>query len=155
LGTALPGVINNSYTDVFALNAEWAMSSGLALFGRFGYGSTNVNTYPGSSVSFSNLSSNIWRVGFTLMDLMGEGKTLGVAYGGALRVNSGSVTGLTPGVTTSLVPSGREGELEAYYRIPLNDRMSITPDVQWIFNPVNSANSSTLTVFTLRTVFNF
>ncbi|AGY59832.1 iron uptake porin [Gloeobacter kilaueensis] len=156
LGTALPGIISNSYTDVFAANVEWAIVPQFALFGRYGYGTTNVHTLAGSPVSFSNINSDIYRVGFTLPDLFGIGNAFGFAYGAALRVNSGSVVGLTaPGVTTSLVPTGREGEIEIFYRIRLSDRLTITPDVQWILQPVNSVNSNGLAVYTLRTVFNF
>ncbi len=156
LGTAVPGVINNSTTDVFAANFEWTMLPQFALFGRYSYGTTNVKTVPGAAQTFSSINSDFYQIGFTVMDLFGAGNAFGFGYSGALRANSGSVVGLTaPGATTSLVPSGRESDIEIFYRYRLSDRLSITPDVQWISQPVNSVNSNGITVFTLRTVFNF
>ncbi|WP_256997584.1 carbohydrate porin [Gloeobacter morelensis] len=58
-------------------------------------------------------------------------------------------------MTTSLVPSGTEGNIEIFYRLRLNDRVSLTPDLQSIVQPVHSRNSNGLAVGTLRAVFEF
>ncbi|UFP93670.1 carbohydrate porin [Gloeobacter morelensis MG652769] len=54
-----------------------------------------------------------------------------------------------------MVPSGTEGNIEIFYRLRLNDRVSLTPDLQSIVQPVHSRNSNGLAVGTLRAVFEF
>ncbi|MBC8120462.1 MAG: carbohydrate porin, partial [Gemmatimonadaceae bacterium] len=135
-------------------NAEWAITPSLAVFGRYGFAATNVNSM--ESTFFSEIHSTTWQVGLTLPDFLGPGNSLGVGYAQPVRVHSGSVSGLAgPGLTSGLVPSGVEGDIELFYRIQLNDRLTITPDLQFIIQPVNSVNSNGLTIGTLRAVFSF
>ncbi|MBC8121300.1 MAG: iron uptake porin [Gemmatimonadaceae bacterium] len=154
LGTILPSTINNSVTNGYGVNAEWAITPSLAVFGRYGFAATNVNSL--GVAAFSEIHSTTWQAGLTLPDFLGPGNSLGVGYAQPVRVHSGSVSGLVePGRTNGLVPSGVEGDIELFYRIQLNDRLTITPDLQFIIQPVNSVNSNGLTIGTLRAVFSF
>ncbi|WP_164928644.1 iron uptake porin [Gloeobacter violaceus] len=154
LATVMPEAIRNSTNDAYGINAEWAITPHFALFGRYGIASTQVNAFDG--YAFSGVRSNTWHVGFALPNLFAPGNNLSVAYGQPVRVFAGTATGLTAaGLTTSLVPSGTEGNIEIFYRLRLNDRVSLTPDLQFIVQPVHSRNSNGLAVGTLRAVFEF
>lgn len=154
LGTILPDTVNNSVTNGYGVNAEWAITPSLAIFGRYGFAATNVNAM--ESASFSEINSTTWQAGLTLPDFLGPGNSLGIGYAQPVRVHSGSVSGLVrPGLTTGLVPSGVEGDIELFYHVQLNDRLTITPDLQFIIQPINSLNSNGLTIGTLRAVFSF
>jgi Carbohydrate-selective porin, OprB family/S-layer homology domain len=124
-------------TDVFGVNAEWAITPSVGVFGRYGTGTQKTFT-----VGDANL--NTWQVGFAFPDLFAPGNTLGIAAGQPARVTSG------PGT-----PSGTELNYELYYNFKLNDRITLTPDVQIISQPNNVAGNGTITVGTLRAVFNF
>ncbi len=151
LGTVLPDAVINSISQGYGINAEWAITPGFALFGRYAFATTDVNALEGSA--YTQIGSTTWHAGFTLPNFLGEGNGLGFAYGQPVRVHSGSVT--IAEETTGLVPSGVEGDFEIFYRIRLTDRLTITPDLQFIVQPVHSVNSNGLTVGTVRAVFNF
>jgi carbohydrate-selective porin OprB len=53
------------------------------------------------------------------------------------------------------VGNATQTNMELFYRFPISSNISITPDLQFIFNPNNNSNNSTITVGTLRTVFTF
>jgi len=125
-------------TDVFGVNAEWAITPSVGIFGRYGTGTAKTNTILGDQ----NL--NTWQVGFAFPDLFAPGNTLGIAAGQPGRVTSG------PGT-----PNGTELNYELYYNFKLNDRITLTPDIQLISQPNNVAGNGNITVGTLRAVFNF
>jgi hypothetical protein len=133
-------------SDVFAVNAEWAVTPTFALFGRYGTATTRPNSL---ADTYSDLNSNTYQVGFSLPDLFYPGNVFGVSFGQPIRMNSGTQNGV------SLVPSGRQTNIEVFYNFKLNDRVSLTPDLQFINQPNNIANNPSLTVATLRAVFNF
>jgi porin len=73
--------------------------------------------------------------------VLGEGTLPGFAVGQPFIENSlGDVTQLN---------------MEAFYRFPLNDNITITPLVQVIVNPGNLSSSGTLYTGTLRMSFSF
>ncbi|MBC7883505.1 MAG: carbohydrate porin [Anaerolineae bacterium] len=148
LGTALNSLATAGVTDSVGVNAELALGSALGLFGRFGYGWTGLSGQRGG-LDTAQITSTTWQVGFALPKLLGEGNTFAVAYGQPLRANEGRIDNL------SLVPSGTEGNIEAYIRFRLNDRLSVTPDFQYYFQGANSTNSSGIAVGTLRATFSF
>jgi hypothetical protein len=139
-------------TDVFGVNAEWAITPGIAIFGRYGTASTTLNRAPNSplnGLSFNSISSSTWQAGLTLPNLLGSGNALGFAYGQPIRVNSGSLAGF------GFTPSGTEQNIEVFFRFQVNDRLSITPDFQYIIQPTNITNNAGISIGTLRAVFNF
>jgi hypothetical protein len=128
-------------TDAFGVNAEWAITPNVGVFGR--YGTATQKTFVPGLVD-ANL--NTWQIGFAFPDLFAPGNTLGIAAGQPIRLTNVNTTG---------VADGTELNYELYYNFKLNDRITLTPDIQIISNPNNVAGNSNITVGTLRAVFNF
>jgi Carbohydrate-selective porin, OprB family/S-layer homology domain len=125
-----------SKTDAFGVNAEWAITPNVGVFGRYGLGTQKLFT-PGNADN--NLTT--WQLGFALPDLFAPGNTLGIAVGQPVRATNKA--------------DGSETDYELYYSFRLNDRITLTPDLQIISQPGNVAGNSTLVLGTLRAVFKF
>jgi Carbohydrate-selective porin, OprB family/S-layer homology domain len=134
IATAVP-----QKTDVFGVNAEWAITPSVGVFGRYGTGTQKTF----GALALGDQTLNTWQVGFAFPDLFAPGNTLGIAAGQPTRVTSGAT------------PSGTELNYELYYNFKLNDRITLTPDIQLISQPNNVAGNGSITVGTLRAVFNF
>jgi Carbohydrate-selective porin, OprB family/S-layer homology domain len=129
----------NAQTSVFGVNADWAITPSVGIFGRYSTGDTSI---PGG---IGNVTSNSYHVGFAFPDLFTKGNLAGVAYGQPIRI-TGSPVG---------TDSGTENDLELFYRIQINPRFSITPDLQFYFTPGSVAGNPTVTVGTLRASYQF
>ena len=109
------------------------------IFGRYGIGLSpdlfDVNLFPGDN---SNVQT--WMAGVGLSDLIVPGSMLSVAVGQPY---------ITP---TDGVPE--QTNFEGFYRVPINDNISISPGVMVITDPLN-ANENTLIQGVLRTTFSF
>jgi hypothetical protein len=148
LGTALGPLGTSGVTDAYGGNIEWAITPNIAIFGRFAYGNTRINAV--ASTTFTNIESNTWQAGFALPNLLGTGNLFAASYAQPIRVTAGQfVTGL------GFVPSGTEGNIEAFFRFRINDRLTITPDFQYIFNGANLSGNSGISIGTLRATFTF
>ncbi|WP_019509410.1 iron uptake porin [Pleurocapsa sp. PCC 7319] len=92
-------------------------------------------------------SANAWygAVGLSFPDLGGEGNLPGIIFG------------VPPHVTSSDVREENDNayHVEAFYRLRVNDNISVTPGVWAIFNPENNSDNDTQYVGVLRTTFNF
>jgi hypothetical protein len=146
LTSSLKGNILNASTDVFGVNTEWAITPNFGIFGRYGTANTRVNS---TVDSYSDLASNSYQLGFSLIDFFAPNTIFGISIGQPIRVNAGSENGV------SLVPSGQQTNIEAFYNFRLNDRITLSPDVQFVLHPNNIASNPTVTVGTLRMVFEF
>ncbi len=141
------GITGTQKTDAFGLNAEWAITPNVAIFGRYGTGTTkNYNTgFVGrTGVPAGDYTLSTWQIGLTFPDVFAPGNSLGIAVGQPNKVTSGPITA-----------SGTETNYEVYSNIRLNDRVTLTPDVQFITQPNNIAGNPSITVGTLRLVFTF
>jgi Carbohydrate-selective porin, OprB family/S-layer homology domain len=127
-------------TDAFGVNAEWAITPSVGVFGRYGTGTQKTFS------AFGDQTLSTWQLGFAFPDLFAPGNTLGIAAGQPIKITSGSLSALN---------SGTELNYELYYNFKLNDRITLTPDIQLISQPNNIAGNPTITVGTLRAVFNF
>ena len=123
-------------TDAFGVNAEWAITPSVGVFGRYGFGTQQLFT---PDVADNNLTT--WQLGFALPDLFAPGNTLALAVGQPVRATNKA--------------NGSETDYELYYSFRLNDRITLTPDLQIISQPGNVAGNSTLVLGTLRSVFTF
>jgi hypothetical protein len=123
-------------TDAYGVNAEWSITPSVGIFGRYGAGTRK-------SAAAADINLNTWQLGFAFPDLFAPGNTLGIAAGQPVRATSGAV------------PTGTELNYELYYNFKLNDRITLTPDIQVISQPNNVAGNPTITVGALRAVFNF
>lgn len=93
-----------------------------------------------------------WMVGLHFADLLSEGNNAGVLFGQPLyRSSSDGDAVLALAGEDRATPY----HVEAYYRIRLNDNISITPGAFVIFNPESNSNNDTTTVGVLRTTFAF
>lgn len=128
------GEVFNNRFDVFGINAELALSPRFALFGRYGYGSY-------SNTTFGDINPSYWMAGIALPDLFSKGTLAGIAVGQPFITND---TG-----------NGTQTNFEAFYNLPLNDNIQLTPVVQVILNPSNQDSNGTIITGTVRTVFSF
>jgi hypothetical protein len=148
------GSVNNTTVNSGGVNVEWKFAKNIAVFGRYGFGSldsrglgvgnapfTNSLGVNAANVNDNSLNPQTWMAGFAFPDLFKEGALAGVAVGQPFIENK--------------VGNATQTNLELFYNFPVTSNIRITPDVQFIFNPNNIANSGTIFVGTLRTVFSF
>jgi hypothetical protein len=122
-------------TDAFGVNAEWAITPSVGIFGRYGVGTQKLfNGEPDNNLT-------TWQLGFAFPDLFAPGNTLAIAVGQPVRATNKA--------------NGSETDFELYYSFRLNDRITLTPDLQIISQPGNVAGNSTLILGALRAVFKF
>ena len=147
------GAVNNANINAGGVNAEFKFSRNIAIFGRYGFGTidnrgvaaanaayTRTLFNPSNTTTAGNLSPQSFMVGIAFPDLFKEGSMAAIAVG-------------QPFIDRS-VGNQTQTNLEAFINFPVTNNIRITPDVQFIFNPNNTA-SSTIFVGTLRTVFSF
>lgn len=144
------GAVNNTNVNAGGVNVEWKFSKGIAIFGRYGFGTLDnrgllaaaapYTATLGAEAGTTNLSPQTWMAGFAFPDLFKEGAMAGIAVGQPFIEN--------------LVGNSTQTNLELFYNFPVTNNIRITPDVQFVFNP-NNTTGSTIFVGTLRTVFSF
>ncbi len=142
--------VNNIDYSIGGVNLEWAIARGIAVFGRYGFGSLSnrgklaslaLPTYVNASSTVTTLNPSTWSAGLAFPDLFRVGAL------GAIAVGQPFVEGNVGNATQT--------NIEAFYRIPVSDNISISPDLQFIFNPNNNTANSTVTIGSLRAVFSF
>ncbi|MBD2178452.1 carbohydrate porin [Pseudanabaena sp. FACHB-1998] len=142
--------VNNLDYNIGGLNVEWAVNKAIAIFGRYGFGNISnrgtaianaLNTYINAGFTGDSISPQTWSAGFAFPDLFKEGATGAIAIGQPF--------------IESKVGNATQTNLELFYRFPISTNISITPNLQFIFNPNNNSGNSTITIGTLRTVFTF
>ncbi len=146
------GAVNNTNVNAGGVNVEWKFSKGIAVFGRYGFGTLDNRGVLSTLAPFTaglgatnpatatNLSPQTWMAGVAFPDLFKEGAMAGVAVGQPF--------------IESKIGNSTQTNLELFYNFPVTNNIRITPDVQFIFNP-NNTTGSTIFVGTLRTVFSF
>ncbi len=109
------------------------------IFGRYGIGLSpellNVDLFPRD-----NNNVQTWMAGLGIADLIVPGSMLSVAAGQPY---------ITP---TDGVPE--QTNFEGFYRVPINDNITISPGVMVITDPLN-VDQNTLIQGVLRTTFSF
>lgn len=130
--------LRNAQTSVLGINADWAITPTVGIFGRYATGDTTL-------AGVGNVNSSNYHFGFSFSDLFAQGNQLGISYGQPIRINSSPVG----------PDSGTENALEVYYRLKINPRFSLTPGLQLYFTPGNVAGNPTVTVGSLRASFQF
>jgi hypothetical protein len=132
-------LVNNTDINAVGVNGEYALNRDAGVFGRVGYGSyEGFNTAINRNLDAHPLS---WSVGLGLRNLVIPGTLAGVAIG-------------QPFVTGDL-GNATQTNFEAFYNLPLNDNISITPIFSVVTNPDNDKTNGTIWQSTLRTVFSF
>ncbi len=153
----------NSATSDISQNAG-GINAELTL-GRFGlfarYGIAGAHSYGGATPlpyddqligTDQKFLSQSWMVGAGVNDLFIPGSLLALAGGQPFINDLGSGTSAASGAR---INDTTQTNLEAFYRFPINDNISITPDVMVIFNPNNSTSTPTLIQGVMRVTFSF
>ncbi len=128
------GVQENRIYDVLGANLEVPLGKNVGVFGRFGY----ALNFPGEMQAIG------WSAGLAFPDLFKKGNIAGISVGQPLVLQNDS-TGIFNATQTNY---------ETFYRMRLNDHISISPVIQVITNPGNLKSDKIFTA-TLRTVFSF
>jgi hypothetical protein len=148
----IKGYFANREGEAGGVNFEWKFAKNIAIFGRYGFGrftltkgvaDTGLNTFVNTESLRSQvtLSPNTFMVGLAFPDLFKSGALAAIAVG-------------QPFIEKQ-VGDSTQTNLEIFYNFPISDNISITPDLQFIFNPSNNSSNSAITIATLRTVFRF
>jgi hypothetical protein len=88
-----------------------------------------------------------WGANASLLDLVKEGSVLSIG-GGMLPRFTTDDAGVNEDADTSYL-------VEALYKLPLNDNISITPGAYAVFNPNHNTDNDTVYVGVVRTTFEF
>ena len=144
--TTIPG-FNNGQSDVFVANFDWLVTKGFGLFGRYGYGTTNLNKSAGGS---TNVNQYTYQIGAAFPDLFKEGAQAMISF--ALPYKFGD--------TDNVLASGRgndgtQYDLELSYIYPVTKNISLVPSAYFIFNPNNFSGNPTVFIGNLQAVFSF
>lgn len=133
------GVASNA--DKIGLGATFNVGEKIALGGFGGYASV------GSLGAGEEDSGDVWTWGAnaSLLDLVKEGSVLSIAGGMLPKFSSDDV--VDDQDTSYLV--------EALYKFPLSDNISITPGAYAVFNPDHNTDNETVYVGVVRTTFEF
>jgi hypothetical protein len=143
-------------TNAFGATLAWQLNPRLTL-GTWGGYTTSVTPGDPGSVNTTN-----WMVFANFPDLFGEGHLGGIYIGQPPRISSSTLRqgqnipdlltgnlgdpGAQPGATT---------HVEVFYRYQVNDNLSITPGLIFIFSPSNTPSSGTIAIGALRTTLTF
>lgn len=128
------GYMLSNRFDVFGVNFELALSEKLAVFGRYAYGNYTNTT-------FGDLNPQYWMAGVAFPDLLKQGALAGIAVGQPfIEGNIGNAT---------------QTNFEAFYNLPINDNIRVTPLIQVITNAANQDTNGTIMTGTVRIVFSF
>jgi hypothetical protein len=131
---------NAAISDVeynnFGINAE-ATFGRFGIFGRYGFG--NLDGY--GSRNGLNLNPHIFMAGVGVKDLFVPGSLLGLAAGQPF--------------IEGRIGNATQTNYEAFYRLPVNDNITVTPVLMVVTDGNNNSNSPTIYQGVLRTVFFF
>lgn len=130
--------VNGTNVSAGGINAEWAINSKFAVFGRLGFGRyKGKNAALDREIDFRPWS---WQLGLIARQLIIPGSTAGVAIG-------------QPFVEKEL-GEATQTNIEAFYRFLLNDNVSFSPALIVVTNPDNQ-KSDTIWQVVVQMVFSF
>ncbi|MBC7968848.1 MAG: carbohydrate porin [Verrucomicrobia bacterium] len=143
------GQVNDADADAFVLNFDWLITKGFGIFGRYSYGSTEIDPV-NAARSGGDVDVQSIQFGFGFPDLGKQG-ALGVL---SFLVPHDYLSG-----RRFLLAGGGDGgtqyELEASYYYPLTNNVAIVPAFYAIWNPNNFSSNPTVFVGNLRAQFSF
>ncbi|WP_162615599.1 iron uptake porin [Pseudanabaena sp. ABRG5-3] len=144
------GSVNNLDYNIGGLNFEWLINKGLAVFGRYGFGSIQnrdnpirdaLPTYINANFAGNSIQPQTWSLGLAFPDFFTEGSL------GAIAIGQPFIDGNVGNATQT--------NIELFVKFPITSQIHITPDLQMIFNPNNNSTNGTISILSLRTVFSF
>lgn len=139
-GRIASGVVSNSY----GVQVSWRINRKIVLSGWGGYTDARV-------INIGD--GQIWNFAVTLglPDLFKEGSLGGIVIGREPYLNDIDA----PRDLKIEFPNDQSWHLEAFYRYPVNDKISITPGIIFITNPNQDSRNDDIVIGTLRTTFSF
>ncbi|MEH1828923.1 MAG: iron uptake porin [Nostoc sp.] len=144
---ALAGVVTGTPLTLNSVGGTvtWRLSPKIALSG---YGAAIFADAASNTVNASTTFTS-WMAGIHFKDLFKSGNTAGILFGQPLyRTDASGSAQLGENRATPY-------HLEGYYRVKVNDNISITPGAFILFNPEGDSRNETTTVGVLRTTFTF
>lgn len=142
------GKVGDATANTFSFNFDWSVTRRFGLFGRYGYGETNI--FPRTNRPDGTIKTQSYQLGVAFPDLIKKGALFTMSFlvpfdvtGGRRFLVSGGGNG------------GTQYEIEANYYLPLTDNISIVPAFYVIGNANNFDNNPTIFVGNLRTQFSF
>ena len=132
---------NPTENSAWGVSFDQAVGHGVGLFARYSSQDTDVQ---------ENSVKSSWSVGALLAgETWGRGDdTIGIGYG-SVNVNDKSTD------FAGDPNADDETHLEVFYKLALNDKLSLTPDIQVIGNNGGNSSSDTVTVYGIRGQVNF
>lgn len=143
------GPLDGATADTLMFNFDWQPLNWLGLFGRYSYGSTNLQVRtPGRPDGEVNAQS--LQLGVAFHDLLKPGSLATISYLQPFDVIDGR---------DFLISGGGDGavqeELEVSFRYPLTNNFAIVPSYYWIQNANNFGDNPDIHIFNLQTQFSF
>ena len=128
------------------LSLDQEISEQAGVFARFAY--NNKSVYP---VEW------FWSVGTSLKGLFPEREEdeLGVGIAGLVTTNNLNKANADTGFLLTGDNEGTEYHLEAYYRIRISEYFSVTPDLQYVINPLGDSRNDDVVAAMLRAHISF
>lgn len=151
---------NNVRQDVIGFNGELTLGK-FGLFGRYGFsfadGNGIVNPLPFSEGplgldTVGEFEAQTFQAGVAINDLLIPGSQLAAAVGAPFLVNDSDFPNTGPGTG---VNDDTQFNIEAFYRFPINDNITLSPIFSAIINPNNSSAEPNIYQGLLRAVFSF
>jgi len=146
----------NFLTDAIGATLNWRINPYVTLGTWGGYTKSNaVDGFSSGTVETTN-----WMVYLNLPDLFKRGNLGGIYIGQPPKITSSNLNfGNVPSFIGNASATGGQPDttthVEMFYVHRLTDNISITPGLMFLFNPVHTATSDTVTIGTIRTTFSF
>lgn len=137
---------------------QWRLNPKITIGGWYGYG------FAGNRRTTEEARLSNWAAFLGLPDFGGRGNLLGLLFGVTPRIldndyrprfTTGPLIGQPNPNLRRRIDEEPPYHLEAFYRVRLNDNISVTPGVFVLFNPEGNSANSTQVVGVVRTTFSF
>ena len=128
-------------SDNIGLQATWRISDRFNLAGWFGY------AWAQSEESSADAELLNWSINGSILDLLKEGAVATIAIGQAPYIVNAS--------DSSIEADDSNFYIEANYKFPIFENISITPGIYAIFNPEDNDDNDTIIVGVVRYVYKF
>ena len=143
------GRLNNATADTFLFNFDWLVTKGFGLFGRYSYGSTNLNPSTEGREG-GDVNAQSVQAGVAFPGLFKPGALATISYLQPFEVLDGE---------EFLIAGGGDGaiqrEVEFNYRYPVSPNLAIIPSLYWIMNANNFGDNPDLFFFNLQAQVSF
>ncbi|MBV5260911.1 S-layer protein [Synechococcus moorigangaii CMS01] len=134
----------------FGLQGSWLIGDKFNLGGWVGYTNADIQ----DPVVTGNADVWNWAVNAALLDVGGEGNTLGFIFGQPPKLTDADID-FGGGQRDTFTNGDSTYLAELQYRYKVNNNITITPGAYVLWNPNQNENNDTIVVGTVRTTFSF